>query len=271
MEQSGNLTSLVAVVGNHLEGKTNADIGQIRLINFSQFTRIPSNIGNLLPNLIAIDFRAELLTSVSADDLKQFPNITYLSIYGSQIVSLDADLFKYTPHIQALVIPSNKLVSVARDLLTSLVDLKWVNFLSNPCLSYYASRPHQLEWLKSNLPLRCPDTQATPKPTIPTPPTPPQVTATQTTHEPSVPTSSIVTTTQTTRQTTPTPTAPVDDCKIRCSLNEEMDELKYHLIEHGKLIADLFEIVSDYSQRMFELEKFNAKIANAVKMFLSIK
>lgn len=246
VEHSGNLSSVVSVVGNHLEGKTNSDVKRIFINNSSTFTSIPSNIGNLLPNLIAVEFRAELITSVTAEDLKQFANVTCLSIYVSPIVSLDGDLFKYTPHIQALFIPSNKIVNVGADLLTNLVDLKVVNFLSNPCLSYYASKPQQVEWIKSNLPSRCP-------PIVTTAPT------TLTTQKPTVPTPPTVTTTQTTS------TSPVENCQVRCSLNEETDELSNQLIEQGTLIRNLFEISSEHSHRIFELEKFKENVLRAVR------
>lgn len=239
--RSGNLTSLVDVIGNHLEGKTNSDIELIRIDNSSTFTSIPSNIGNLLPNLLGIDIRDELMTSVTAEDLKQFPNLTYLSICACPIVSLDGDLFKYTPHIQALLIPSNKIVNVGLDLLTNLVDLKFVNFLSNPCLSYYASNPQQLEFLKNNLPSRCPPIITTTL--IPSPNTP---------SSPNTP---------------PTSTVPVEDCEVRCSLNDEIDELKDQLNQQGTLIRDLMEIVEIYSLRIYELEKFDAKVISAVSTF----
>lgn len=252
------MTSLVAVIGNHLDGKTNSDIEEIRIDNSSTLTSMPSNIGNLLPNLISVDIRAEQITSVTAEDLKQFPNLILLAISVGPIVSLDADLLKYTPKIQAFIVPSNKIMNVGQDLLTNLVDLKFVNFLSNPCLSYYASNPQQLEWLKNNLPLRCPPiSTTTPIQTLPTTRIPTPTTTTPTTTTPTIPTS-----------TTTTATLPVKDCEIRCSLNAEVDELKEQLIQQGILIRDLFEIVSSYSHRLFELEKFDAKVTNAVRSFL---
>lgn len=232
VESSGNLTSVVDVVGNHLEGKTNSDIQLLSINNSPTLTSIPSNIGNLFPNLIAFQIRAVQLTSVTAEDLKQFANLIQLAIFGCPIVSLDADLFKYTPNIQVLIMTSNKIENVGQDLLANLVDLKIVNFLSNPCLSYYASNPQMLEWLKNNLSLSCPPIQTT-----------------------------------TSIQTTPTTTAPVEQCEIRCSLNAETDELKDQLIEQGALIRDLFEIVSNYSHRLFELEKFDAKVTSALGTF----
>lgn len=257
VERSGNLTSVVAVVGNHLDGKTNLDIEEIRISNSSTLTSIPSNIGNLLPNLISIDICAEPITSVTAEDLKQFPNLLLLAIYMCPIVSLDADLLKYTSKLQAFIVPSNQIMNVGQDLLTNLVDLKFVNFQSNPCLSYYAGNPQQLEWLKNNLPLSCPPIlTTTPIQTLPTTTIPISTTTTPTS-------------TTTTTQISSTSTLPVEDCDIRCSLNEEIDELKEQLLQQGTLIRDLFEIVSDYSHRLFELEKFDAKVTSAVSVFVA--
>ncbi|KAG4072956.1 hypothetical protein HA402_006636 [Bradysia odoriphaga] len=283
LEPSGNWTSLVDVVGNkHSNGKTYTDIEVIDIVvlpTLDNITSIPSNIGNLLPKLIGVGFYGELITSITADDVKQFPNLTYLAISNTGIVHLDSDLFKYTPHVQALLVPSNKIVSVGQNLLKSLDNLKFVDFLLNPCLSYYASTPQQLEWLKANLTLLCPPIATTELP--PTPPTAPKssttpttspTAATSTTTTPSTTTAPTTTpstttaptttpsttpsttTTQTTvASTTTTPTVPVEDCESNCLPNEDTSELKDELIRQGALIQNLYELLSNYRAEMDEL------------------
>ncbi|XP_037026737.1 uncharacterized protein LOC119067728 isoform X2 [Bradysia coprophila] len=255
VEPSGNWTSVVDVVGNqHSNGKTYTDIEVIDIVvspALDNISSIPSNIGNLLPKLIGVGIYGELITSITADDVKQFPNLTYLAISNTGIVHLDGDLFKYTPHVQALLVPSNKIVSVGQNLLKNLDNLKFVDFLLNSCLSYYASTPQQLEWLKGNLTLRCPPIVTTTSPPPPTPPTAPKSSTTATT-SPTTATSTTATPTTVTSTTT-TPTVPVEDCESSCSPNEDTSELKDELIRQGALIQNLFELLSNYRAEMDEL------------------
>lgn len=229
-EPSGNLASLVDItIKGDVAEKTYSDIEIMHIeatlspLNYTPFTNIPSNMGKLMPKLTGVSFNFRMMSSVTAEDLKQFPNITYLVITNSRIASLDGDLFKYTPHIKALSLQGNQIESVGQNLLENLNDLQWANFLYNPCISFVAGITQELEWLKSNLTLECPPKETT--------------TAT-----------------------------PVENCDIRCSMNEEMDSLRDKLTKQDALIRDLSETLSHYSKRISKLEEFDAKIITAANV-----
>ncbi|XP_037046364.1 uncharacterized protein LOC119081472 [Bradysia coprophila] len=238
VKPSENLTHLVAIVGEHLHlrGKTNADIEIIMIYipPLDNVTGIPFNIGkNVLPQLIGVSIHGAGITSIRAEDLKQFADIIYFKTTSTKIVSIDSDLFKYTPLIEVLYI-QGIVTSVGQNLLDDLKNLKVAAVAMN-CLNYHtASTPEEFEWLKGNLTMKCSST------TTSTPPTP----------------------VTTTKATSP----PVEDCQMRCSLNEEIDELKDTLLKQDALIGDLFQTLLDYSHRISELEKFDAKIITAVNV-----
>lgn len=232
---SESSTELVGFIGEHLhiQGKTNADIEMI-IINITPInnvTGIPFHVGtNWLPQLIGVDISGDGITSIGAEELKQFANIIYLHISARNIVSLDGDLFINTPNIEVLLVQYASITNVGHNLLDNLKHLKVVAF-AIPCLSYFDTSPEQVEWLKSNLTLNCP----------------PAVTTTE---------------------YSPTPTSPVEDCQMRCSLNKDVDVLKDKVDKQDALIADLHEILLNYSDRISDLEKFDAKIVIAADAIL---
>ncbi len=232
---SESSTELVGITGEykHIQGKANADI-EIITINtttINNVTGIPFHVEkNWLPQLIGVVISGDGITSIRAEELKQFDHIIYLNIAASNIVSLDSDLFINTPNIEKLTVKSVSMTNVGLNLLDNLTNLKHAEF-KIPCLNYWAYSPGQVEWLKRNLSLKCPPAE-------------------------------------TTTEYSPTPTSPEEDCQMRCYLNKEVDELKDKLDKQDALIADLHEILLNYSDRISELEKFDAKIvtaANAIR------
>lgn len=233
---SESSTELVGIIGehNHKQGKTNADIEWI-IINFTPInnvTGIPFHVGkNWLPKIIGVEISGDGITSIGAKDLKQFDNIISFYIQARNIISLDGDLFINTPNIEDLIVQSESMINVGHNLLDNLKNLK-VAFFQIPCLISVARSPEQVERLKRKLTLNCP----------------PAVT--------------------TTTEYSPTPTSPEEDCQMRCSLNKEVDELKDKVDKQDALVSNLHEILLNYSDRISELEKFDAKIiraANAIR------
>lgn len=231
-EATTSSTTLEEVSGNHLSGRSNSDVRAVQTYQSPEFTRIPLGMENFFPDLLVIQFWNGNLTSVTAEDLKPYPNLRYLSLPVNHITTLDVDLFKFTTKIKDFVIPSNKIERVGENIFAFLPELRWVNFLSNPCFSYYADTPEQLQYLKSNLASRCPPLQ------------------TSTTVSTTISTTLPSTTTSTTSKNP-------DECEIpiRCSINEEMDDTRIKIILQSNLIEDLTNTISTLSARTLELEK----------------
>lgn len=225
--------SLEEVVGNHLSGKSNEDVKGVVTYRSSEFTQIPLGMETFFPDLKLIQFWYGNISSVVAEHLRPFPNLVYLSLPVNHITSLDTDLFKYTTKIKDFVIPSNKIQRVGENIFSNLPELRWVNFLSNPCFSYYADTPEQLQYLKNSLAQYCPSSSSST----------------------STATSSLPPSTTTTIPATTPGETDTCDLPVRCSLNEEVEEMRVKLILQRNLIDDHENVISLLSARTSELEK----------------
>jgi hypothetical protein len=85
-----NETPVLEITGNHSPDKSNLDVEAL-LIRNTPISEIPKGFDDILPNLKLVSIDARNLTSISADDLKQFLNITVLGIGFSKITSLDSN------------------------------------------------------------------------------------------------------------------------------------------------------------------------------------
>jgi hypothetical protein len=70
----GNLhvTTLTAIYGTHLSGKSNTNVGGLRIHNKTSLNFFPGRMDNFFPNLAVIDFYNNNITQLSGDELNPF-------------------------------------------------------------------------------------------------------------------------------------------------------------------------------------------------------
>lgn len=154
-ELTGNDNAVDEVRGTHMEDKANKNVLGLNVV-YPRYNRIPSNIGNIFPSLLALQFNTGDIKYLTADDLKQFPNLRSLDLASCRLAVLDGDVFKHTPNIQFLNLAYNLITNVGSDLLNSLEDLTYATFQVNVCIDLYASSPGAMQNLKTQLAQKCP-------------------------------------------------------------------------------------------------------------------
>lgn len=157
IESDGNLTHVLSVTGNHLFGRSNADVLGLSLNpDSTKFDHIPKGLENFFPNLLGFQWVNGNLQGVSADDLKPFRNLQIFRVYHNKLTSLDDDLFKHTSKLREISFSSNHLEHIGLGLLDSLNDLTSIYFSNNPCINFYATKPVEIQELKLKLKTQCP-------------------------------------------------------------------------------------------------------------------
>lgn len=210
-----NSSTVTEIQGRHYPEKSDADVKGF-FVNFDQVVhRIPKGIELFFPNLLALQWYYGNLTTLAAVDLQPFPSLKHAFFGWNKIMSIDGDLFRSTPNISEIYLNNNRIQNVGFNLLTSLNELRFVDFRVNTCTSSFAETSEAIHQLNTQLPLSCPPL-TTPAPTT----TPPS------------------NQTETTTISTTTPTT----CDIRCSINDETDELK-------RLVADLQKRIEDLERK----------------------
>lgn len=230
---SGSETLLEGVIGVHVEGRSNADVLGVTVTSGEILKRLPGNLGDFFPSLTNLQLRNTQFETVSAEDLRQLPNLDNFYSFNNSVVVIDGDLFKFNTKIQSINFPDNQVRHVGQNLLTSLSNLRSVNFRNNPCISVFVSSG--FEDLNSQLPINCPPL--------------PQTTTTTT--------------------TTITTEVPEEICSLRCSLNEETDEQSKLIesleneVQNLKAQSEVSkERISEQNKRLTELEKVVREIGS---------
>lgn len=264
-DNMGNLTVIEEINGEHLSGKNNQNV-QGFLENGWELQYIPSNLAEFFPNLKALLIYGPLLRLV-ASDLKPFPNLVMFTSQGSELTSIDGDFFQHTRKLQIIEVSYGKLQNVGENILSRLNELTRADFRSNSCIQFYAESSQRIAELKKKLLTECP-----PLPSLTTTPIP-TTEATTTPIPTTIPTTISITTSKPT--TTTIPTTTVAQCSLRCSLNEEVDELRKNNSRQDGEIVELLkinavmqsvidkqdEIIRNQEDRLVEVEKLIREIA----------
>jgi len=149
------------ITGNHIIGKTNADVEGFVIYLEPNLSRIPRGIENFFPNLIGLAWGNTNLTSLVADDLKPFPKLLSAWFPSNKFVSLHSDLFVHTPMVRHIDFGRNLLENVGSDLLTSLNNLTSALFNDNRCISFNANTSQSIQNLIAMLREQCPEPETT--------------------------------------------------------------------------------------------------------------
>jgi Leucine rich repeat len=204
--QSGDRFALTNVIGDHLPGKTMADV-KILYVNGSSANvdpdlstaQLPREIGRFFPNLIGFAWANMDLAKISQSDLKVFPDLIIADLQINKIVAIDGNLFQSTRKLMRINLTSNLIQHVGSNLLSNLNDLEAIDIADNPCISFHARNQEQFDDLMMLFDKRC---------------------------SPSSETTTVASTT-------------ADDCRPRCSINDEVDELRK---ENQMIVEEIKEL-----------------------------
>lgn len=172
---NAGIGTLESVTGNHLSGKSNADVEYLYIHN-QILTRFPTNIEAFFPFLIGIEWFNSNLLSIAPEDLEPFENLVIFSSFMNKLVSIDGRLFERAPKLRWISFYGNLIENVGYNLLENLPDLQYVSFGSNPCIDTIALTPNEIAELKVQLLISCPPIGGTTTTTTTT--TTPQTTST---------------------------------------------------------------------------------------------
>lgn len=161
---------LTEVTGVHQTGRTNFDVRMLMVHDQLHVNQFPENIYNFFPNLLGLEFFATKITSITAEDLRDFPNLQLLNIQQNSLSRLDGNLFSFTPRLQWIGFNDNVIENVGHNLLSGLNSLTSVFLSGNVCIDAVASTPTGLAQLIRDLPVFCPPFNVSPSTTTVIPP-----------------------------------------------------------------------------------------------------
>jgi hypothetical protein len=211
-------TGILTII-EEVRGTHQTGKSNVDVLNFREdgvLQYIPTNLVDYFPNLKGMLFYEQKLLRLIASDLKPFPNLVGFYSRGGLFTSIEGDLFQHTKKIQRIDIQVGKLQNVGENILSGLNELTVAWFVAHPCIYYQAATPEQIQELKQKLLVLCPPLTST---------------------------------------TTISTTTSKSDCSLRCSLEDEFDEMKMKLEEQGEKIAR-----QEY--QIMELEKMIREIVS---------
>lgn len=146
-------TVLEDVVGDHLPGYKNDNVGWLRIYNLN-LPFFPQGIEMFFTNLKTIDLANLNLLSLNAEDLKPFPQIVLFVVHGNNLPSIDGNLFKYTPLVKYINLRNNRIEHIGKDL-TKNLNLQTLYLDRNVCVNENAFDRAAIAELSSKLPTLC--------------------------------------------------------------------------------------------------------------------
>lgn len=159
-----NPTIVTEISGNHLAGKSNADVKSFTVSFQESLNIIPKGVENFFANIEKFLWYGGSIATIESSTFKPFPNLSSIFLSGNKLVTLDGDLFRNTRKLREISFSSNKLEHVGHDLLTGLTDLIFANFESNPCINMYSKTPEELQKLNHQLTIKCSPSPTTSEP-----------------------------------------------------------------------------------------------------------
>lgn len=215
--QNREISHVTQILGNHMPDRSNNNIEGFTTNGDVAFLTFPGDLNSFFPNLLGMGMYGGEISSISSDDLAPWPNLTTFSARNNRFESIDGNLFQNTPRLQYIRLNSNLIRNVGVNLLSHLNGLYVVDFANNTCIDTRAETRYEMEDLIMELIENCPPL-ATPEPS------------------------------------TTISSTTADSCSPRCSINEEVDQLRALTGDQAIIIDDLTEIVSDLRRRIEQLE-----------------
>lgn len=148
-EITGGLSLIEEVRGNHLSGKSNANVEGLYEVSV-KLLFIPSNLANFFPSLKSLRIFSPLIR-ITANDLKPFPNLLVFQSSHGKFENIDGDLFQHTKKIQQIYFYwDGKLKNDNENFLNGLDALTQVWF-DNTDMQVFADTPQKVEELKQKI------------------------------------------------------------------------------------------------------------------------
>lgn len=149
----GNFTHVLAVSGNHISGKTNADVHHLWIDDQLDLSLIPEGVASIFPNLKSFAWYGAI-RKISADDIN-FPDLLAISICKTRLETLDGDLFKHNPKLEIIGVIENPIKHIGIGLLDNLHKLSLADFEDNLCIDMIAETPSAIDELKLKIKDQC--------------------------------------------------------------------------------------------------------------------
>jgi hypothetical protein len=151
--------SMTAVYGNHMNGKSNDDVGLFFIYNDTTLTFFPKDMEYFFPNLIGLYFNGCNIFTVNGDELNHFGNLSWFSLtFQPNLERIPGNLFAKTPLIYTIYMYSNRIKHVGENLLDSLEHLRYAHFGNNFCVQKVATTRADIPSLIEHLRTNCTDT-----------------------------------------------------------------------------------------------------------------
>lgn len=166
VEVEDNGAEVIAVVGDHQNGRTNEDVKMLVADDQFVLTQFPRGVGNFFPDLLGISAFGGNIETITSDDLEPFPNLQLLNLRMQKLVTLEGDLLQNNLQLQWINFSDNLLEGVENGLLNGLNNLSIAFFNRNPCASLQAASREEMQNLQSQLSRDCPFYQLSPTTTF---------------------------------------------------------------------------------------------------------
>jgi hypothetical protein len=149
--------NITGVSQNHLDGRSNADVGGIEI--FSQpIVAMPRNIAGFFANIRAIGIKQTHISRLTKEDLKPFSKLEVFACWFSRLETIDGDVFESNSMLQHLNLAENMLTNIGPNILTPLPKLHQLSFGKNLCTDEGSSTADGIPLVASKLRFQCPPT-----------------------------------------------------------------------------------------------------------------
>lgn len=135
--------SMVLFSGKHLKGKSNDNVMSLKF-QCGTLHFLPSGLGLIFPNLMALEVYNCKLKDITAGDLEGLKHLEKLWLDNNSLSSLPDDLFINTRKLMWISLNDNQLEVVSSRLLDPIPDdqIKFVSFCRNRTVDSFFGRLH---------------------------------------------------------------------------------------------------------------------------------
>ncbi|KAG5667703.1 hypothetical protein PVAND_015674 [Polypedilum vanderplanki] len=143
-----------SIVGNKDDSPKKENFTGIHIKN-KVLNYFPSNLGELMPNLIGFSVESSKLMEITQNDLKAFTKMQHLWIGVNLIKVIEKDLFKYNPDLIYINFRDNLIKKVDPKVFDNLYDLKHLIIVRNECIDGQANSYGQVKELSELVAEKC--------------------------------------------------------------------------------------------------------------------
>jgi Leucine-rich repeat (LRR) protein len=129
----GSRVTIDRIEGEHIDGKTNADVQGFSIEEIPNVNYIPEGLEESFPNLISIDIMSAQLKEIKQTDVKKFPKLIRLDLSNNNIKIIEKDLFKYNPQLREIFFGYNEISHIDPEVFNHLNQLEYLWLQRNKC------------------------------------------------------------------------------------------------------------------------------------------